>query len=182
MTGIDLETKTMINKSYPTQTEIESYILGLLPPTEMVAFTAKLQIDRRLQLAVRAERQIGRLVRGTIKATTAPNAAQLRAQMPPLPQQGGRGVPFSWRLQAVALTLLLLLVFGATYGLSPTGGRQTLPGGLAATATQTSAPTATATATQTAQSEQQNLFPPPLQHAPRPLATPKAGAVTFAHK
>ncbi|NKQ34583.1 MAG: hypothetical protein HF973_03105 [Chloroflexi bacterium] len=126
--------------------QLQEYVLDLLPPEERAGLERAAARDETLRLALRQEREVGRLVRATLQETTAPAYGRIPQLMPAVPRQRPYPWPsLTWQRSVAALALVLVLFLGSAglYQSRQAGMTNATPTLMAATATLTQEPTAT---------------------------------------
>lgn len=124
---------------------LSDYALGLLPSEQETAVAAHLTQCADCRETVYRDREMGMLVRKTLRAATRPNSARLQRLMPAIPQKRNpRRIPVTWtgRL-APALVAVLLIVGGLLLWMPDSEQPAPLFIVVTATATSTNTPTAT---------------------------------------
>lgn len=125
--------------------QLPDYVLGLLTPLQTTEVTQHLAGCARCRQMVHGQREIGKLVRRTIHASTRPDPAQLRQLMPPVPQKRSRNpIAANWTTRLAPALVLLLVIVGSLLMTVPESKRPMSIFFVAtATATSTTTPTAT---------------------------------------
>jgi anti-sigma factor RsiW len=138
--------------------QLPDYVLNLLPKLERQAVEQHTAVCGQCQKALRAEREMGKMVRLTLQTATQPANGRLAQLMPPIPTQK-RSWPqlmMGWQRQLAVVTLLVVILlgsFGVWNGRSQNIWGVPSPTSLAATATSTKDATATI-AQQTTQAQE----------------------------
>lgn len=125
---------------------LQEYVLNLLPPVEREAVEQEAARDEALRLALRQEREVGRLVRTTLQETTAPAYGRIPQLMPAIPRQRPYPWPsLTWQRSVAALALVLVLFLGSAglYQSRQAASANATPTMMAATATFIHEPTVT---------------------------------------
>lgn len=139
--------------------QIPDYVLNLSPKMERQAVEQHTAVCGQCQKALRAERELGQMVRFTLQTATQPTNGRLAHLMPAIPTQKQRRsfTMMGWQRQLAVVTMLVMILMGSMgvwNGRSQNIWGVPSPTTLAATATSTKDATATIAQQQTTQAEE----------------------------
>lgn len=93
---------------------IAEYVLDLLPPAQRQRVEQHVKLCEQCQRSLKAEQQIGLLLRSTLQKTTVPTPRRLRQLMPTAPQTTKPMWGFSrWQKRLAPAFMVFLLLIGS---------------------------------------------------------------------
>jgi hypothetical protein len=103
---------------------IPDYVLDLLTPVQADEVAQHLAGCTACRRTVKNEREIGALVRTTLRATTHPDEARLRQLMPAIPQKSRQGrTATNWTTRLAPALVLLIVIVGSLLMTAPDSKR-----------------------------------------------------------